>query len=410
MNSGIHNSPSGLLSSFSMWMSQREKLPVAIRATLRFYARSNTFDFTALRIRRLVEETVEGFLSDCNSAIAEEIETELGYDSVSFSYETKLTLPVELTLAYVYRQAIDESSDNYNPVTNKSSNPLGDLFRIPFNKNHKGQRTERLRTETTNAVELVQRAESVARLCTEALLDGDMQDAINDQEYDDFIIDKQVGDEELRDIAHIAQSCLHERVNELFSEFPPAVQEHYDWAVERSNHHQATDEEFRDLLARAREGDDTAIEEIETRYKHASIEEPRTILTTTEQNLPYSKSQYERVGVIYAGMIEMFKAAEIPIDDSFKRSVILSIIGAQIWLDDIDDYDADVTEGQLTPVTAEYTIADTKEIAYQNIVSITESYLEHAIMCALESGSHITAIATEYIYLAGTPEKLPGAQ
>jgi hypothetical protein len=186
------------------------------------------------------------------------------------------------------------------------------------------------------------------------------------------------------------------------------VRDHYDWAVERSSRHQDEDSRFRELLADAQSGDDTAVQEIKDRYKNAPIEEYSTVLTDEEKQLPYSKSQYQRVGVIYVGMVEMFKAAGVPIDDDFKRSVVLAVIGAQIWLDDIDDYESDTKEGQLTPVTAEYMISDSPQRAYQNIVSITEYYLDRAVAHAIESGSNMTGIAIEYIFLSGTPETLPG--
>jgi hypothetical protein len=107
-------------------------------------------------------------------------------------------------------------------------------------------------------------------------------------------------------------------------------------------------------------------------------------------------------------MIEMFEAAGIRIEDEFKHAIVLSIIGAQIWLDDIDDFDDDRAENQLTPVTAEYIIADSEEEGYERIADTASQYLSEAIDAAVKSESNLTGIAAEYIYLSGNPEELPG--
>ncbi|MFB6095047.1 MAG: hypothetical protein ABEJ71_01170, partial [Halodesulfurarchaeum sp.] len=99
----------------------------------------------------------------------------------------------------------------------------------------------------------------------------------------------------------------------------------------------------------------------------------------------------------------------IELDESFKKSVILSIIGAQIWLDDIDDFTVDMEEGQLTPVTGEYVIAETDQEAYSNVIDIAGTYLDRAIRYAMDADAILTALAAEYIYVSGSPEHLPGS-
>ncbi|MFB6141217.1 MAG: hypothetical protein ABEJ26_12375 [Halosimplex sp.] len=183
----------------------------------------------------------------------------------------------------------------------------------------------------------------------------------------------------------------------------------YEAAVEESNTHQVTDEHFRSLMTRALETDDPeAVANIESEYKYAEYDHEPDVLSKEEREWPYSKTQYERVGVIYDGMIEMFRAAGIPIEDEFKHAIVLSIIGAQIWLDDIDDFDADRAENQLTPVTAEYVIADSEREAYERVVDVASQYLDAAIESAVKSESNLTGIAAEYIYLSGQPDELPG--
>jgi hypothetical protein len=386
-------------------LSAVEGLPLSLRAVLRFHARSGTLDHTALLLRRRVERTLEGIVEDCYRSIERELAGELGRRDVSFAYETKLTLPVELTLGYLYRRALSNAPDGYDPIERRAGGPVRSL--LPFSGVRDGERLERRAREE---IELVEAAERMARLCTEALLDGDMQDAINDDEYGDFRVEGPATGTDTERIARVAQSCLHRQVEDRFAEFPDAVRTEYDRAVERSNRHQAEDRHFRNLLSEARAGDEAAVEAIEREYKHPSFAEPPAVLTDEERSWPYCKTQYERVGVIYDGMIEMFRAADLPIDEAFKRSVVLAIIGAQIWLDDVDDFAADMEAGQLTPVTAEYVVCDSPRRADENVVATTERYLDRTVEYALESGSRMTGIAAEYIRLAGTPGELPGSR
>jgi len=79
-----------------------------------------------------------------------------------------------------------------------------------------------------------------------------------------------------------------------------------------------------------------------------------------------------------------------------------------VWLDDVDDYAADMREGQLTPVTSEYLLADSDDEAYRSTVEITERYLGLAADHAAVADSPLTGIATEYIHRSGRPDVLPG--
>ncbi|MFC6737304.1 hypothetical protein ACFQEQ_13775 [Halolamina salina] len=150
-----------------------------------------------------------------------------------------------------------------------------------------------------------------------------------------------------------------------------------------------------------------AREALREEYKHAAFEGTPELFDETELDLPYLVTQYGRVGVIYHGMVEMFREAGVELSPEFERAVVLSIIGAQVWLDDVDDFAADVREGQLTPVTAEYLLADSDADAYERVVSITESYLDAARDAADTSDAPITGIAVEYIRQDGDPGKLP---
>ncbi len=392
-------------STLARWLANRDTLPVSIRAVTRFYARTGNFDLTALRLQGWVEDTMEAFISEAFSAVERRLAEELSYTDITLEYDTKLTQPVELTLGYLYRQALSQCDEPINPVTETvGTSPLRSLL-----SRTSTARRDRLREQAADTFAFVERAEQMARLCTEALIDGDMRDAINDDEYEDFETNKDLSPAERAQVAKIAQACLQDRVTDQLASFPDTVADQYQRAVDRSNSHQATDEHFRELMARAIETDDqTAIERIKSEYKYASYEDPPSVLTAEEQAWPYSKTQYERVGVIYAGMIEMFRAADLPIAESFKRAVVLSIIGAQIWLDDVDDFTADRAAQQLTPVTAEYLLADSDAQAYTTVRSIASQYFDQAITEAMQSQSALTGIATEYIYLSGTPQHLPG--
>ncbi|MFC7135181.1 MULTISPECIES: hypothetical protein [Salinibaculum] len=342
-------------------LATREALPTSLRAVLGYYADTGVFDYRSLRLQRRVEDTSAALVDEAFAAVESAIAAEFDREFVNFSYDTKLVLPAELTLGYLYRHGGDD-----------------------------------------------RHAEAVTRLVIEALVDGDMRDAINDDEFEDFEVDFAVDNGDIRRVAEVAQETLQKRVEDRFAEYPDAVREAYDWAVDISEAHQDEDEHFRALMERAEErGDDPARADIREEYKFADFADPPAVFDAGELDLPYLKTQYDRVGVIYDGMIEMYREAGLAIEDAFKKSIVLSIIGAQVWLDDVDDYRADMREGQLTPVTAEYLLAETDRAAADAVVGISEQYLDLAKEHAAAVDSTLTGIAAEYIYRSGSPEVLP---
>jgi len=342
-----------------------ELLPTSVRAVFGYYADAGVFDAGSLRLKLRADDAVEEMIREAFAEIEEAIAAEFGYDYVSFEYDTKLVLPAKLTLGYLYR-TLDESQHH--------------------------------------------EAEEVTRLAVEALLDGDMRDAINDAEYDDFVVDFETTARDRARIAELAQELLQARVDEQFGRYSEAVRAVYDWAVDISEAHQDEDEQFRTLMSRAQDGDEDALAEIERSYKYADFDSRPDVFTEEELELPYLKTQYDRVGVIYDAMIEMYRETGFEIPDAFKRSIVLAIIGAQLWLDDLDDYEADLGDGQLTPVTAEYLLAASGADAKSSVVQISESYLDRASAEATVAHSTLTGIATEYIYRDGDPGKLPTSQ
>ena len=340
-----------------------DALPTAVRAVFGYYADTGVFDAGSLGLKRRVDATVEGIIADAFAAVEESIAEEFGYDFVRFEYDTKLVLPAKLTLGYLYRR-LDEPTHG--------------------------------------------EVEAVTRLAVEALIDGDMRDALNDDEYEDFEVDFPTGERDRERIAELAQSVLQARVNEQFERYPDELRESYAWAVGISEAHQDEDEEFRTLMRRARAGGAEAIEAIRDRYKYGAFEDDPAVFTVDELELPYLKTQYDRVGVIYDGMIDMYRAAGFDIETAFKRSIVLAIIGAQIWLDDLDDYESDLAEGQLTPVTAEYLLGESGPQAKASVIEISEAYLDRARVEATAADSTLTGIATEYIHRDGDPGVLPG--
>ncbi|MEF8859283.1 MAG: hypothetical protein V5A38_10210 [Halolamina sp.] len=397
-----------------------EALPTPARAVFSHYAEGGTLELSAIRLQRRVENEVEELVDDAYQNVEAAIADEFGRDSVEFSYDTKLTLPVELTLSHLYRRATEAAPPGIDPIDGtRRTDPLS---------------TARRRVADTDPAELVnevRQAEEVAELVIVALLDGDMRDAINDAEYEDFHVDFDLPAADRGRVAGIAQEVLQAAVQERFAAFPHSVRDAYDAAVERSEAHQDRDPHFRELMidaavaaeadavADATVGDvsaegtrkeveaEAAREALRTEYKHAEFDEPPALFGDAELDLPYLVTQYDRVGVIYHGMVEMFRAAGIELSEPFERAVVLAIIGAQLWLDDVDDFDADIAEGQLTPVTAEYLLAESDAEAYEHVVSITETYLDCAREAAQSSDAPVTGIAVEYIRHSGEPEKLP---
>ena len=347
-------------------LADSDVLPTSLRGVLGYYADSGVFDWGSLRLKRRVDATTEAMIEDAFAAVESALAKEFDRPAVTFEYDTKLVLPAQLTLGYLYRRGDDRAA-----------------------------------------------AEELTRLAIEALIDGDMRDAINDDEFGDFVVDFETDEADRRRVAEIAQQRLQRRVESDFADYPDAVREAYDWAVGVSEAHQDQDDHFRDLMAGVRgEGDldpEPARERIRAEYRDATFGDPPAVFEPAELELPYLKTQYDRVGVIYDGMIEMYRAAGLGVADAFKKSIVLAIVGAQIWLDDVDDFRADRREGQLTPVTAEYLLADTDRAAYESTVDLSEEYLDLAKDHATAVDSVLTGIAAEYIYRSGDPGVLPGS-
>lgn len=376
-----------------------DALPTPVRAVFGHYAEGGTLEPTAIRLQRHVEATVQSIIDDAYDDVEGAIATEFGRESVEFSYDTKLTMPVELTLGHVYRRATTAAPPGVDPVAGeRKTDPLSKARRRLANGSA-GDAGELVRE--------VRRAEEVAELVIVALLDGDMRDAINDAEFEDFSVDFPIDEGDRERIAEIAQQELEAEVVDQFAQYPDSVREAYDAAVDRSEAHQDRDPHFRDLMEAAEAGVDGAKAALREEYKFVPFEEPPDLFADAELDLPYLVTQYGRVGVIYHGMVEMFREAGIDLSHPFERSVVLAIIGAQVWLDDVDDFDADLAEGQLTPVTAEYLLADTDAEAYEQVVAVTNDYLDRARDAAHASDAPITGIAVEYIRHAGAPEILP---
>ena len=355
-----------MLRRSAAWVAARDGLPTSMRAVFGYYAKTGVFDAGSFRLQRRVDRVTDRITRDAFSAVEDAVAAEFDRETVTFEYDTKLVLPAELTLGYLYRH-LDE-------------------------RRHEA-------------------VEAMTRLAIEALLDGDMRDAINDDEFGDFSVDFPVEESERRTIAQLSQSTLETRVEDGFADYSPAVSEAYDRAVGISEAHQEEDERFRRLMAAAQGEADRdparARERIREEYKFADFANPPALFDQSELELPYLKTQYDRVGVIYDGMVDMYRAAGFPVEDAFSRSIVLAIIGAQVWLDDVDDYPADRREGQLTPVTAEYLLTEDHRAAYESTVDTSERYLDLAREHAQSVDSTLTGIAAEYIYRSGSPERLP---
>jgi hypothetical protein len=285
-------------------------------------------------------------------------------ESARFDYDTRLVMPAVLTLGRIHAAAGDV------PVARLARDVDRDL---------------------------VARGRETTRNVVRALLDGDMRDAINDDEYEDF-------ESNLRPretVAEIVQRHLEADVESWLDrpDTPEAVRASYDHAVELSERHQDEDDAFRGLLddylaadgPTAREAAGDAICE---RYRDADLEDGD--LFEADADLPYFATQYARVGILYEDMLNMYEAdLGTELGEGFKRAVVLMVIGAQIGLDDTDDYPED-RGSQLTPVTAELNLADDRESGIERVRAIVEAYLDRADACA-DSDDHLTRIAIEYI-------------
>ena len=287
-------------------------------------------------------------------------------DGARFHYDTRLVLPALLTLGHVHVLAGDV------PISRIG----GDVDR-----------------------DLVARGRETTREVVRALLDGDMRDAINDDEYEDFRTNLRPRPK----VAELAQRSLQSGVESWFDreETPDAVRNAYEHAVELSERHQEEDRTYRELLDDYREAatsDDpdereAAADAICERYKFAAAEGAADRLAG-EFDLPYFATQYARVGILYEDMLEMYEAdLGLDLGDGFKRAIVLMVVAAQIGLDDTDDYPED-RGTQLTPVTAELNIAEDRETGVDRLRRIVETYLDRADAAV---DDHLTRIAVEYV-------------
>ncbi|MBV0900862.1 hypothetical protein [Haloarcula salina] len=394
-------------------LADRRRLPTALRAVLGYYADTGVFDYASLSLKSEIDDRTEQMVDDVTARVEDALEAEFG-QPVDFSYDTKLILPAQLTLGYVYRNARQQAPGD--PVIDAIADGVPAVDETALEQGPAQDLAPR---------EMVVRAEQMTRLSIEALLDGDMRDAINDEEFEDFEVEFEAGEGDRREpskrrepwsgseadrrrVAEVAQEALQSHLDGLLEDMPPVVAEAYQWAVDYSEAHQARDEHFRDLMTAAEDGDEDALDAVREEYKFATYDEEPATFTEREKALPYSKTQYARVGVIYDGMLDLYRLAGLDIDREFAKAIVLAIIGAQVWLDDVDDYDDDRREGQLTPVTAEYLLAPDDEAAYRRVVDVTEQYLDLAKTYATEADSPLTGVAVEYIYRSGVPGVLPG--
>ena len=383
-------------------LAERRRLPTALRSVLGYYADTGVFDYGSLSLKSEIDDRTERMVEDVYDRIEAALAEEFG-QSVDFHYDTKLILPAQLTLGYVYRAAREDADSD--PVADDIATGVPPVEDTAVDGD----------APTLSPRERVVRAEQMTRLSIEALIDGDMRDAINDAEFEDFEVEFGEGSEsrnadasDRRRVAEIAQATLQSHLDGLLAELPDSVGEAYQWAVDYSEAHQDRDDYFRELMEAAEAGDSDAIEAVREEYKFADYDEPPAALSAAEQDLPYSKTQYARVGVIYDGMLDLYRLAGLEIDDDFAKAIVLAIIGAQVWLDDVDDYPDDRADGQLTPVTAEYLLRPDDRAAYSHVVDITEQYLDLAKAYATAADSPLTGVAVEYIFRSGEPEVLPG--
>ena len=409
-------SDTGPLARLARWAADRDRLPTAQRAVLGYYAETGVVDYRALAVKSEVDDILEGILDELYREIEAALRREFGVDAVSFTYETKLTLPAELTLGYLLRRARRQATTGYDPVDDTTEAEESLLTAVPRPGGRLDGVAHRQRVNR-EAETYATEAREMTAFVVAALIDGDMRDAINDDEFEDFVVegDGDAFEGRRRQVATVAQSCLQSRVEAGFESYPDAVRAAYDHAVDVSEAHQDEDERFRTLMTAATGTEEGALDSsearaaIETEYKHRPMADDDHPFTADELDLPYLTTQYDRVGVIYHGMLEMYRAAGFDIGPAFERSIVFAIIGAQVWLDDVDDYEADVDDGQLTPVTAEYRLHESERAAFERVVELSEAYFDRARSYATEADSTLTGIAVEYILRSGDVSHLPGA-
>lgn len=357
--------------------SVRSRIPATVRALAAHLAETRDPRVLALvLLRNEVDSDIESmterlFLSverDLERARESgELDPEPGAEDerARFDYDTRLVLPAMLTLGRIHVLAGDVP-----------------LARV-------GREVDR---------DFVEQGRETTRNVVRALLDGDMRDAINDDEYEDFETNLRPRER----VAEIAQQSLQEGVEAWFEsdDTPRAVREAYDHAVELSERHQEEDRAFRDLLDRFHDSEagsderDAAADAVRGQYKYAELEDES--LFDEVADLPYFATQYARVGVLYEDMLNMYEAdLGVDLGTGFKRAIVLLVVGAQIGLDDTDDYPDD-RRTQLTPVTAELNVAEDRATGVERLRDIVETYLDRADECA-DPDDHLTRIAVEYV-------------
>lgn len=346
----------------------------------------------AIKLQQHISNQKDENLEELFESVESELSSETS-ESVDFFYDTKLTFPAELALGKLYGEARSELPEKYSLTKCGVETGIKGMLN-PIGEND--SRNIRTENEHQNVLDNVSRAEEFTDLVIGLLVEGDMRDAIQDDEYCDFETDAQI---EGAHLAETAQETLFKELQPQLENYPAEVKEAYEKAVNSGMSHQQEDKDFRRMFEEAQENPDEA-EDIVKPYRNGNIDASFS-LDWSGTDLPFFGSQYERVGVLYDGMFEMYDQAELETEGDFKRSVVLSTIGAQIWLDDVDDLNEDWENGQLTPVTAEILTSQTKEQAYSNIVSMKNQYLDAAREYAVKSKSDLASISIEYINRRG---------
>lgn len=350
----------------------RSRIPPIARAFLRYVSRTPDPGVVPLLMLR---SEVDADIDAMTGRMFREVELELDHaldagdielldvgEAVRFEYDTRLVLPALLTLGRLCVLAND----------------------VPFLRHVRDVDTDLAQASRTTTYNIVQ-----------ALVDGDMRDAINDEEYEDFETNARPRSR----VASRAQDRLSANVQRWLDaeSTPSVVRSSYDHAVSLSEGHQDDDDAFRALLDRYHETDGrdraTVADEIRDSYKYATPDESLGIFGE-DASLPYFLTQYLRVGILYEDMLNMYEAdLDVDLGAEFKRAIVLMVIAAQVGLDDTDDYPED-RRTQLTPVTAELNLADDRETGIENLRAVVLEYLDRAEAC---SPDHLTSMAIEYI-------------
>src|SRR6056297_756329 len=104
------------------WAADRDRVPTAQRAVLGYYAETGTFDYRALALKSRVDDVIEAVLAELYGDVETALARAFDADSATFEYETKLTLPAELTLGYLFRRAQCRATEGYDPVADTPRN------------------------------------------------------------------------------------------------------------------------------------------------------------------------------------------------------------------------------------------------------------------------------------------------